>query len=291
MDPKLFKTGVPSLHPATLLGPITLRVADIERSVRFYQKVIGLAHVRQGDGHASLGVGNEPPLIFLKETPGARHVPRNSGLYHFAILLPTRADLGSALQRLIDAEVRIGQADHLVSEALYLSDPDGNGIEIYRDRPRTEWTWRDGKVEMAVDPLDLDSLLWDARKAAGSLTDAPAGTSIGHIHLQVSDVQQAVRFYHEILGFAITASFQGAAFLSAGGYHHHLGLNSWNTRGAPPASPDTAGLEEFTIRVPSADEQARIAERLKEAGIQGVVDNGHLRVRDPWNIGIEIFPG
>ncbi|MGD0724998.1 MAG: VOC family protein [Spirochaetia bacterium] len=287
MDPKPFKTDVPALHPATQLGPITIRVADLERSLRFYEKVIGLTSARRGGGDVPLGVEDEPPLILLQETPGARHLPRNSGLYHFAILLPTRADLGSALQRLIDSDVRIGQADHLVSEALYLSDPDGNGMEIYRDRPRAEWTWRGGKVEMAVDPLDLDSLLRDA--APGGSGAAPAGTTIGHIHLQVSDVQQAVQFYHGILGFDITAAFQGAAFLSAGGYHHHLGLNSWSSRGAPPAPPDAAGLESFSIRVPSKNEQGRIAERLKAAGVAGVLENGRVSVRDPWNIGIEIL--
>jgi catechol 2,3-dioxygenase len=311
MDPKPFKTDVPALHPATLLGPITLRVADLERSLRFYEKAIGLTSSGRVGAHATLGVEDEPPLILLQETPGARHVPRRSGLYHFAILLPTRADLGHALQRLIDSDVRIGQADHLVSEALYLSDPDGNGMEIYRDRPRAEWTWRAGKVEMTVDPLDLDSLLKDAGTIEGSprageiraavlrgfdgaaaprgFGAAPAGTTIGHLHLQVSDVQKAVEFYHGVLGFDITASFQGAAFLSAGGYHHHLGLNSWNSRGAPAAPPGSSGLESFTIRVPSADEQGRIAERLKAAGIPGVFENGRLSVRDPWNIGIEIL--
>ncbi len=320
MNPRPFKADVPTLHPATLLGPITIRVGDLERSVQFYEKAIGLASARQAGGHTALGVKDEPPLIFLQETPGARHAPRSSGLYHFAILLPTRADLGRALQRLIDSDIRFGQADHLVSEALYLSDPDGNGMEIYRDRPRTEWTWRAGKVEMTVDPLDLDSLLKDAGTIEGSprageiraavprgfdgaavlrgfdgasaprgFGAAPAGTTIGHLHLQVSDVQKAVEFYHGVLGFDITASFQGAAFLSAGGYHHHLGLNSWNSRGAPAAPPGSSGLESFTIRVPSADEQGRIAARLRQAGVPGVFENGRLSVRDPWNIGIEII--
>jgi catechol 2,3-dioxygenase len=301
MDTTPSKTDVPALHPATLLGPITIRVADLERSIRFYEKVIGLSSARQEGRHAALSVAGEPPLIHLKETPGARQVTRTSGLYHFAVLLPTRADLGRALQRLIDSDIRIGQSDHLVSEALYLSDPDGNGMEIYRDRPRAEWTWRDGMIEMAVDPLDLGGLLQDAKKTAGSRGlgaavpggsgAAPAGTTVGHIHLQVSDVAQAVQFYHEVIGFDITASFQGAAFLSAGGYHHHLGLNSWNSRGAPPAPPDAAGMESFTIRVPSRDEQRRIAERLTAAGIPGVFENGRVSVRDPWNIGIEILAG
>lgn len=286
-----FRADAPTLHPGTRLGPITIRVADLKRSLRFYEKVIGLAPVRQAEGDLALGVENEPPLIHLKETPGARQVPRTSGLYHFAVLLPTRADLGSALQRLIDSDIRIGQSDHLVSEALYLSDPDGNGIEIYRDRPRAEWTWRDGMIEMAVDPLDLDGLLQDAKETAarGGSDRAPAGTAIGHIHLQVSDVPHAVQFYHGVVGFDITASFQGAAFLSAGGYHHHLGLNSWTSRGAPPAPPDAAGLESFSIRVPSRDEQGRVAERLKEAGIPFVFENGRLSVRDQWNIGVDIL--
>jgi catechol 2,3-dioxygenase len=289
MDAKLFKADVHTLHPATLMGPVTIRVSDLERSIRFYEKVMGLSAARQTGALVALGVGNEPPLIHLRETPGARQVPGRSGLYHFAVLLPTRADLGNALQRLIDSNIRMGQSDHLVSEALYLSDPDGNGIEIYRDRPRNKWTWRDGMVEMAVDPLDLDSLLRDA--APGGPGAAPAGTAIGHVHLQVSDVQQAVQFYHAVIGFDITAAFQGAAFLSAGGYHHHLGLNSWNSRGAPPAPADAAGLESFTILVPSSDEQGRVAERIKAAGIPFVFENGLLNIRDQWNIGIEILSG
>jgi len=284
---KLFKAEARTLHQATMLGPVTLRVADLERSARFYKKVIGLSLTRQVEGNLALGVGSETPLIHLKETPGARHVPRSSGLYHFAVLLPTRADLGGALKRLIDADIRIGQSDHLVSEALYLSDPDGNGIEIYRDRPRAEWTWRNGMIEMAVDPLDLDGVLKEA--APGGYGGAPVGTTIGHVHLQVSDVQKAVQFYHGIIGFDITASFQGAAFLSAGGYHHHLGLNSWNSRGAAPAPPDSAGLESFIIRVPSNDELERIAERFREAGVPCVSESGRLAVRDPWNIGVEIL--
>jgi len=289
MDTQPFKTDVQTLHPATLLGSVTIRVADLERSTRFYEKVIGLSSTPQAAGSAALGVEKGPPLIHLKETPGARHVPGRSGLYHFAVLLPTRADLGDALRRLIDSNIRVGRSDHLVSEALYLADPDGNGIEIYRDRPRTEWTWRDGMVEMAVDPLDLESLLGDA--APGGYGAAHPGTTIGHVHLQVSDVRQAVQFYHNVIGFDLTASFQGAAFLSAGGYHHHLGLNSWSSRGAPPAPPDAAGLESFTIRVPSEEELRHVVDRLKMAGINGVFEEGRVSVRDPSNVGVQILPG
>jgi catechol 2,3-dioxygenase len=288
MEGKPFTTEVPSIHSSTTLGPITLRVADLERSIKFYEGAMGLTRMDGDGGSVPLGVENEQSLIFLKETPGARHVPHASGLYHFAILVPTRADLGSVLQRLMEHDIRIGQADHLVSEALYLSDPDGNGIEIYRDRPRSEWTWRGGTVEMAVDPLDLDSLLGEAKK--GVRAPIPAGTRIGHIHLQVSDVQRAVEFYHGILGFDLTASFQGAAFLSAGGYHHHIGLNSWSSRGAPPAPADATGLESFTILAPSKDEQERIEGRLKASEVPFSSSvHGGLFVRDPWNMGIEIL--
>jgi catechol 2,3-dioxygenase len=287
MEGKPFTTEAPSIHSSTTLGPITLRVADLERSMKFYEGAMGLTRMDGDGGSVPLGVENEQPLIFLKETPGARHVPHASGLYHFAILVPTRADLGSVLQRLMEHDIRIGQADHLVSEALYLSDPDGNGIEIYRDRSRSEWRWRGGTVEMAVDPLDLDSLLGEAKK--GARAPIPAGTRIGHIHLQVSDVQRAVEFYHGILGFDLTASFQGAAFLSAGGYHHHIGLNSWSSRGAPPAPADATGLESFTILTPSKDEQERIAGRLKASQAQFSSSvHGGVFVRDPWNMGIEI---
>ena len=175
-----------------------------------------------------------------------------------------------------------------MSEALYLSDPDRNGIEIYRDRPRSEWKWNKGVVEMATDPLDLDGLLREGDADTNASPGLPAGTRLGHVHLQVSDVEQAVRFYHEVLGFDITAAWHGAAFLSAGGYHHHLGLNSWSSRGAPPAGPDSPGLESFVIQVPHAQEQARLEARLRDAGVTTSSAGGVLRARDPWNIEVEI---
>jgi catechol 2,3-dioxygenase len=279
-------TSVPSIHPDTRLGPITLRVADSARTIGFYERVVGLTCLREEEDGAVLGSEGGAPLVKLRVVAGARHFPRAAGLYHFALLLPSRAELGRALRRLLDSGIRFGQSDHLVSEALYLSDLDGNGIELYRDRPRSEWTWQDGKVAMAVDPLDLDELL----AAAGDHADsgAPSGTRMGHIHLQVSDVQQAVDFYHGILGFDSTSALPGAAFLSAGGYHHHLGLNSWQSHGAPPAPPGSAGLESLTIEVPDAEAAAGIAERLKAAGVPGRYEEGRISVRDPWNIEVRI---
>jgi catechol 2,3-dioxygenase len=289
-----FAAERPAIHPDTRLGPITLRVSDVRRSAAFYQDVLGMRPAGSGaavDAESlTLAAADGVPLATLRQTPGARSAPHESGLYHFAVLLPGRGDLGRVLRRLMDAGTRFGQADHLVSEALYLSDPDGNGIEVYRDRPRSDWAWHGGRVEMTVAPLDMQGVLEEARRTADSLTPGqlPAGTRIGHIHLQVSDVEKAVGFYHDILGFDITASWQGAAFLSAGGYHHHLGLNSWNTRGAPPAPAGSAGLESFTILAPTPEEVERIGRRLEGAGVGTRRGMERLSARDPWNIGIEV---
>jgi catechol 2,3-dioxygenase len=282
------KNGGPSIHPGTRIGTVTLRVADLARSSAFYQETLGLVPGGGENGQVILAARDRVPLLILREVPGARPVPRAAGLYHVAVLLPSRADLGRALKRLVDTGTRFGQSDHLVSEALYLSDPDGNGIELYRDRPRSQWTWHGGTVEMAVDPLDLESLLEEAERGAPADQGAPAGTRIGHLHLQVSDVEQAVQFYHGLIGFDITASFPGAAFLSAGGYHHHLGLNSWSSRGAPPAPAGSSGLDSFVIEVPGLEERDRVVARLAAAGIASEGGGARVEVRDPWNIGVEL---
>ena len=278
---------VQSIATATKLGSVTIRVADAARSLGFYQTVLGFKRLDDRNGTPALGAGSSP-VVVLKEVPGALPARRASGLYHFAVLVPSRAALGQALRRLAEAQIGIGEADHLVSEALYLSDPDGNGIEIYRDRPRSEWKWSNGTVQMATEPLDLEDLLREGDIDKSPAKVFPEGTRIGHVHLQVADVEEAVRFYHEILGFDITATWQGAAFLSAGGYHHHLGLNSWASRGAPPAPERSTGLESFVIQVPDAAELARIEKSLHDAGVAASMDDGVLRARDPWNIGLEI---
>ncbi|MGA2764019.1 MAG: VOC family protein [Spirochaetia bacterium] len=278
---------VQSIATATQLGPVIIRVADAARSLDFYQTVLGFKRLDDRNGVPALGAGSSS-VVILKEVPRALPARRASGLYHFAVLVPSRAALGQALRRLAEAQIGIGEADHLVSEALYLSDPDGNGIEIYRDRPRSEWKWSNGTVQMATEPLDLEDLLREGDIDTSPAKVFPEGTRIGHVHLQVSDVEEAVRFYHGILGFDITATWQGAAFLSAGGYHHHLGLNSWASRGAPPAPEGSTGLESFGIQVPDAAELARIEKSLHEAGVAASMDAGVLRSRDPWNIGLEI---
>ena len=288
-NPASASTGRPrvSLPPDTSLGAVTLRVADTDRSLRFYQEVLGFQPAAGANGLVPLGAGGAP-VVLLKQVAGARPARRASGLFHFAILVPTRAALGQALRRLAEAEIGIGQADHLVSEALYLSDPDGNGIEIYRDRPRSQWRWENGSVEMATEPLDLESLLRDGDRDPSPSRLFPVDTRIGHVHLQVADVEQAVSFYHGAVGFDVTARWEGAAFLAAGGYHHHLGLNSWASRGAPPAPEGSAGLESFVIRVPQSEDRSTLARSREAVGAPVRREDGILRARDPWNVEVQL---
>lgn len=225
----------------------------------------------------------------LREVAGARPMPRRaSGLYHFAILVPSRPDLGRALRRLAEARVPIGEADHLVSEALYLADPDRNGIEIYRDRPRDSWKWRGGSVQMAVDPLDLAGILAEGERDARPDEGLPDGTRIGHLHLQVSSTDEAWEFYCRLLGFSVTSRYQGALFAAAGGYHHHLGLNTWSSLGAPPAPPEGAGIDAFVIEVPDDEALGRVAERLADAKRPYEAAGSEITLRDPWNIEVVI---
>jgi catechol 2,3-dioxygenase len=271
------------IDPATRLGVVTLRVADLDRSIRFYQEVIGLRLAGRDGDSATLGVDGAG-LLVLRALPGARPVPqRATGLFHVAILLPSQADLGHALQRMIAASVPVGQGDHLVSEALYLSDPDGNGIEVYRDRPRSEWRWEGGQVHMATDPVDLRGLLLAAERAGTPGADAPAGTTIGHVHLKVADLGQARAFFHDLLGFNVIAQMPGALFVSAGGYHHHFGLNTWQSRGAAPTPEGAAGLVSYTIVLPDAEALARVLARLDAGTVAYTREAGQMLLRDPWD--------
>ncbi len=273
-----------SIHPDTQIGLVALTVAELDRSIRFYNGVLGFRLIQRRDGTAALGV-EQTPLLVLAEQPGARpKSPYMTGLYHFAILVPTRADLARSLRRLAETRYPLGgSSDHLVSEALYLSDPDGNGIEVYRDRPPSAWPVQSGQVQMAVDPLDLEDLLAELERDRRPWQGLAPGTRIGHIHLQVADLRRAEAFYHGVLGFDVTQHMPGALFVSAGGYHHHLGLNTWHTRGAPPPPAGSAGLRYFTIRLPDEAEQARVAQRLQAAEIPFAQRDGVLALRDPWD--------
>ena len=249
------------LPAATKMGPVTLSVADLERSLEYYQRSIGLAVLTEGGGEARLGTGSTE-LLHLIEESGARPADGYSGLFHFALLVPARPDLGRWLAHAGRDDVQLtGASDHFVSEALYLRDPDHHGIEIYADRPRELW---EGRVDrMGSLPLDLDDLLRAGDHEGVSFAGLPDGTTMGHVHLRVSDVEKTVAFYRDLLGFDLMVqSGPQAAFLSAGGYHHHVGGNTWESRGAARAPEGTARLHRFTIVLPDEASRTEAAARV-----------------------------
>lgn len=272
-----------SIDPATTLGPATLAVADAERSLLFYRDLLGMEVVREDASQIELGVPGTT-LLRLMVQPGLRPSPRtNTGLYHAAILLPSRLDLAHVLRRLLEVRYPIGASDHLVSEALYLDDPDANGLEIYRDRPRSEWRYQpNGEVVMDTLRLDLGDVLGEIQTDGTPWSGMPSGTRIGHMHLRVGDIPQAEAFYSGVLGFDVMTHYPGALFVSAGGYHHHLGLNTWESKGASPAPPDTAGLRSFVVVLPNAAALEQVRTRIDAAGIPTREQGGSLAVDDPW---------
>jgi catechol 2,3-dioxygenase len=277
------------MNPEATLGPVHLTVADLDRAMEFYGGVLGLRS--QGvDGARALTADGRTPLVVLHARPGAPpKPPHTTGLYHYALLLPTRADLARTLRRLADRRYPIeGASDHLVSEALYLADPDGNGLEIYADRPREAWPRRQGRLQMATEPLDVQGLLREVSGNPPWEGLAPA-TRVGHVHLHVADLARAEAFYRDVLGFELVLHFgASAAFLSVGGYHHHIGLNTWAGAGAPPPPEDAAGLRYFTLRLEDDREAAGVRARLARAGVAGQPHDGGLLVRDPSGNGILI---
>ena len=274
-----------SIDPGTSMGPVRLTVADLDGLRDFYRDAIGLAEIENSNGGVRMGTGDpsDLPVIELVGDPDAPPRPRGtSGLFHLAILVPSRPDLARALQRVAEAGWHLsGASDHLVSEALYLSDPEGNGIELYRDRPREEWPVRDGVLQMDTLPLDLDGVLGELRRDHANAAMAP-GTRIGHVHLNVGDLTAAEAFYSGALGFDVTVrGYPGALFVSAGGYHHHLGLNTWAGEGAPPPPSGSRGLREFEIVLPSAAALAAEEHRLREVGFEPAREGDRVRATDP----------
>jgi catechol 2,3-dioxygenase len=253
---------------STRMGVVELAVADLARSLAYYRSAIGLQALEEGAGRALLGV-EERALLALVEEPGARPAPRSTGLYHFALLLPERADLARWLAHAAREGVPlVGLSDHFVSEALYLSDPDGHGIEIYWDRPREVWEGRVAE-RMTTVALDVEDLLGELPDpASASFGGLPAGTVMGHVHLKVAEVGETVAFYRDVLGFGLMAQLgPAAAFFGAGGYHHHIGSNTWESAGAAPAPPGTAALRRATIVLPDAGERDAAVGRLEAAGV------------------------
>jgi catechol 2,3-dioxygenase len=277
------------LPAGLLLGHVTLQVSDLERSLDYYQQVLGLRVLSRTASHVMLAAhGDDAPLVRLQERAGAASVATKGllGLYHFAILLPDRAALGRFVTHLSQVGARAGASDHLVSEALYLRDPDGLGIEVYADRPRSDWHTRAREIEMTTEPLDLRSV---AAAAQGEpWTGMPAGTRMGHVHLHVGDLERASAFYHEALGLdRMVWSYPGALFLAAGGYHHHLGLNTWAGAGARPAGEGDARLVEWRIVLPGSHLQLARAS-LEAAGHRISDSDEGWRVDDPWGTTLHV---
>lgn len=330
-----------SIPASARLGPVRLQVSDLERSARYYDRTLGLVPFSgsAGAGLALAPPGRAEPLIFLSERPGARAVPPRGrlGLYHFALRVPDREALGRLAIHLRDLGVRMGAADHRVSEALYLTDPDGLGIEVYRDRPTDQWESSGRQLVMTTEALNVDGLIAEVRggsvdssspdrvvpgRARGS--GAPSGlgdrglpsrTAMGHVHLRVADLQEAARFYHRGLGLEkVVWDYPGALFLSAGGYHHHVGLNSWAPSAEPPGADD-ARLLSWTVALPTAADVARAGRSLEDAGFEVMEDGrpdsggtavagfegrgrsageespGRLQALDPWGTAVEVVAG
>jgi catechol 2,3-dioxygenase len=270
---------ITKLAPETRLGAVELTVTDLDRSVSFYEQAIGLRTHRREQGRAALGAGGED-LLVLVEDPDARPAGRHAGLYHFALLHPSREELARAAVRLARTRTPIqGASDHGISEAIYLPDPDGNGIELAADRPKDEWpdlTVMSG----GPDPLDLNALLESVADEESQESVAP-DSAIGHVHLHVGDLEAATRFYVDVVGFDVMTHLPSAVFVAAGGYHHHVGFNTWRGPGVPPAPGGTVGLRNFTVVV--RDEQAidALRKRARAAGVD-VEDTAEGSVlRDP----------
>jgi catechol 2,3-dioxygenase len=280
-------TATASLPATTRMGAVRLTVADLERSLGYYGREVGLELLSRDGGRARLGAGRTE-LLELVEEPGARPARNHTGLYHFALLVPERADLARWLAHAARERIALlGMSDHFVSEAIYLTDPDGHGIEIYCDRPREIW---EGQVmsRMTTEPLDVASLLAELDDPATAPFDGlPAGTDMGHVHLQVADVPTSVSFYRDVLGLDLMAELFGtAAFFGAGGYHHHVGANVWHSRGAAPPPEGTAALREATVVLPDAAERDRVAGRVADAGQEPERRADGVLVRDPSGINL-----
>jgi catechol 2,3-dioxygenase len=270
------------LPASTHIGAVHLTVSDLDRSLGFYTERLGFrVHGREA-GVARLGAGGAD-LLVLTEDRAARPQRGTTGLYHFAVLVPARADLARSLGLLASTSTPLtGASDHGVSEALYLSDPDDNGIEIYRDRPRAEWPTAGGRLSMGTAPLDLEDLYAAREQEAPGPAGLAPGTVIGHVHLHVADLAAARRFYVDLLGLEIMQRYgPSALFASAGGYHHHVGLNTWHGVGAPPPGPKATGLRWFELVLPDPEDVARLGGRLRAAGVEIEPTDAELLFRDP----------
>lgn len=273
------------------LGPVHLTVTDLDRSVRFYEQAIGLLTQRRADGEAALGAGAEDLLVLVEEreaSPAGRH----AGLYHFALLHPSRLELARATTRLVATHTPIsGASDHSISEAIYLPDPDGNGIELAADRPRESWgDLSDPTAIGGPTPLDLQDLLAPLADEEPQAEASPE-LVVGHLHLHVGDIERALEFWRDAIGFQVMTRFPSAAFIAANGYHHHLGLNTWRGEGVPPQPDGVVGLRHWTIVLDDAAGVAAVRERVKATAAEVEERPGGFLSRDPWRNAVEIAAG
>lgn len=269
-------------------GAVRLNVADGELEREFYQQTIGLREVGRDGDALRLGADGAASVELVEAPQAARRPPRTTGLFHLAILVPSRLELARALRRIAESGWSLtGASDHLVSEALYLNDPEGNGIEIYRDRPREDWPYAEGQLQMATLPLDLEGIAGELAAADGDAREMATETRIGHVHLNVADLAEAEAFYAGLLGFDVTVrGYPGALFVSTGGYHHDLGLNTWAGEGAPPPPAGALGLNRFELVVDERSELDRLEARLSEAGMAARRADGGIQTADPFRNGV-----
>jgi len=285
------------IHPATRIGHVHLRVADLKRQIEFYERVLGFSlHWRQ-ERSAGLGAGGAD-LLRMSEDRDAQRTRGTTGLYHFAVLFPTRRELARAIARLLSLRYPNSPTDHLMTETTYLDDPEGNGIELYIDTPeRGRWDMSDdgfgavdaqGNPHSGREPLDVEALLRELQPGDSLEQTAPEGTRVGHVHLHVADVAKANRFYHDLLGFEIQgqSAAVGVSFVSAGGYHHHIGLNTWLGQSAPPAADGALGLRYFQVVLPDGSELKRLTNRLEQANLSVERNEDGVLVRDPSHNGV-----
>ncbi len=272
------------LSADTAMGPVTLDVADLAGMTAFYRDVITLQVISEDGPVVTLGRG-ATPVVILRHSPDLRHAtPGSAGLFHTAILFPTQTDLAAVLASVAQKAPQrfTGSADHLVSQAFYLDDPEGNGIELYWDRDRTQWSWVHGQVEMATLYLDPNEFLREHLTPQALETPDAGDAVVGHVHLSVGDTRSAREFYVDRLGFDTTAELGNQAlFVSAGGYHHHMAMNVWNSRGAGRRFP-TLGLGQVDIELPSTDDVGELTERMRHFGVQSADDGRTVSFEDPW---------
>ena len=288
-EPLTSTTAAPVLPAGLRLGAVHLTVTDLERSIDFYDRVIGLRALGEpADGIARLGTADGTVVLELREQPGARRAGRHAGLYHVALLFPDRQELARVVNRIATTRTMIqGASDHGTHEAIYLGDPDGNGLELAADRPREQWPdlrdpalWRSGPA-----PLDLDGLLGLVDPARAP-AEAGKGTTVGHLHLHVGDVEAALRFYCDVVGFEAQIVMPTAGFVSAGGYHHHVAFNTWRGEGVPPAPADAVGLRRFSVYLPSGADVDAVRARLAASGRAS--GDGDLLAHDPSGNAVRI---